>query len=76
MKQKVCEYLASVIVNNNEVRLVKKNGRYFIHWGEANKIKDEQELTTPKGRRPSLNQVHKKFLEACKAAEYIKFSKL
>jgi len=76
MGQIINEYLASAIVNNNEVRLVTRDKRYFIHWGEAGKIKAEQELLTPKGRIPSQNSAHKKFLEAIKAAEYLKFNRL
>jgi hypothetical protein len=70
------QFLASAIVNGNEIRLVKKDSRYFIHWGEENKLKAQQELLTPKGRRPSQTSVHKKFLEAVKSTQYLKFSKL
>ena len=76
MKQTINEYLASVVVNGNEVRLVLKNNRYFIHWGEEDKLKAEQELLTPKGRKPCQNSAHKKFLEAVEATRYLKFSKL
>jgi hypothetical protein len=44
--------------------------------GEAGKIKAVQELLTPTGRKPSQNSAHKKFLEAIKAAQYLKFSRL
>jgi hypothetical protein len=71
------QFLASAIVNGNEVQLIIDSGTYYIKWGEAAKEgKTRTKLTTPKGRKPSLNQVHNQFLEACKAAEYIKFSKL
>jgi hypothetical protein len=70
------QFLASTIVNGNEVKLVKENGGYFIHWGEEDKTKAIQELLTPSGRKPSQSSAHKKFLEAAKAAEYLKFSKL
>lgn len=76
MKQTTNEYLASAIVNGNEVRLVTRDGRYFIHWGEEDKIKAVQELLTPTGRRPSQNSAHKKFLEAVESTRYLKFSKL
>lgn len=76
MGQIVNEYLASAVVNGNEVRLVTRDGRYFIHWGEEGMIKAVQELLTPKGRRPSQNSAHKKFLEAVEAAQYLKFSRL
>jgi hypothetical protein len=69
--------LALSIVNGNEVQLIKESGWYFINWGEAGKDgKTRTKLQTPSGRRLPLNQVYKQFLEACKAAEYIKFSKL
>jgi hypothetical protein len=68
--------LVTMIVNNNEVKLVNKGNQYFIHWGEKDKLKSTQELRTPSGRKISQKSAHKKFLEACKAAEYIKFSKL
>ena len=76
MGQIVNKYLASTIVNGNEVRLVTRNGRYFIHWGEEGKIKAVQELLTPSGRKPSQSSAHKKFLEAVEATQYLKFSKL
>jgi hypothetical protein len=76
MKQIISEYLASAIVNGNEVRLVTRNKGYFIHWGEAGKVKSIQELRTPTGRKISQNSAHKRFLEATKAAQYLKFSKL
>ena len=76
MGQITNEYLASAIVNGNEVRLVTRDNRYFIHWGEQGKIRAEQELLTPKGRKPSQNSAHKKFLEAIKAAQFLKFSRL
>ena len=69
--------LAVRVVNSNEVQLIKESDWYYINWGEANQSgKAESRLETPKGYKPSLNQVHKQFLEACKAAEYIKFLKL
>ena len=76
MGQIVNEYLASAIVNGNEVRLVTRDKRYFIHWGEEGMIKAVQEILTPTGRKPSQNSAHKKFLEATKAAQYLKFSRL
>lgn len=76
MKQVINEYLASVIINNNEVRLVTRDGGYFIHWGEQGKTKSVQELLTPTGRVPSQSSAHKKFLEAIEASRYLKFSRL
>ena len=70
-------FIASNTVNGNEVQLIKESGHYFINWGEATKEgKTRTKLQTPSGRKPSINQIYKQFLEACKAAEYIKFSKL
>ena len=70
-------FITSKTVNGNEVQLIKESGWYYINWGEASqKGKTRTRIETPKGRKPSINQVHKQFLEACKAAEYIKFSKL
>ena len=76
MKQIVNEFLASAVVNGNEVRLVTRDSRYYIHWGEEGRVKAEQELTTPSGRRPSQNSAHKQFLEAVESTRYLKFSKL
>jgi predicted transcriptional regulator len=70
-------FIASKTVNGNEVQLVRELGWYYINWGEASyKGKTRTKLQTRTGRKPSINQVNKRFLEACKAAEYIKFSKL
>jgi hypothetical protein len=76
MGQIINEYLASAIVNGNEIRLVTRDSRYFIHWGEAGMIKAVQELLTPTGRKPSQSSAHKKFLEAIEASRYLKFSRL
>jgi hypothetical protein len=70
------QFLASAIVNGNEIRLIKERNRYFIHWGEEGKVKAVKELLTPTGRKPSQASAHKKFLEAVKATQYLKFSKL
>ena len=70
------QFLASTIVNGNEIKLVKENSRYFIHWGEHNRVKAIKELLTPSGRKPSQSSAHKKFLEAVKATQYLKFSRL
>ncbi len=76
MGQIINEFLASAVVNGNEVRLVTRDSRYFIHWGEEGMIKAVQELLTPTGRKPSQNSAHKKFLEAIAAAQHLKFSRL
>lgn len=77
------QFIISTIVNGNEVKLYKtltwNNGSrysYFIHWGEANTQMSKQELLTPKGRTPSEGGAIKHFLNAAKAAQYLKFSKL
>jgi hypothetical protein len=70
------QFLASAIVNGNEIRLVEEQNRYFIHWGEANKPKAIKELVTPTGKKPSQASAHKQFLEAVESTRYLKFSKL
>ena len=75
-RNKMKQFLASAIVNGNEIRLIKERNGYFIHWGEEGKTRAIQELLTPKGRRPSQNSAHKKFLEAVESTQYLKFSRL
>jgi hypothetical protein len=75
-RNKMKQFLASAIVNGNEIRLIKERNGYFIYWGEEGKVKAVKELLTPKGRKPSQNSAHKKFFEAIKALQYLKFSKL
>lgn len=75
------EFQASTIVNGNEVKLYRKyypGGKYsyYIYWGEANTQMSKQELLTPSGRTPSVGGAIKHFLNAAKAAQYLKFSKL
>ena len=70
------QFLASTIVNGNEIKLIKENNGYFIHWGAENKTKAIKEILTPSGRKPSQNTAHKKFLEAVESTRYLKFSKL
>ena len=70
------QFLASAIVNGNEIRLVKENSGYFIYWGEENRTKAIQEILTPTGRKPSQNSAYRKFLEAVESTRYLKFSKL
>jgi hypothetical protein len=76
MKQIINEFLASAVVNGNEVRLVTRDNRYYIHWGEEGRVKAEQELLTSCGNRPSQTSAHKKFLEAVESTRYLKFSRL
>jgi len=68
--------LLTVTVNGNEIAFVKDQGHYFIHWGEEDRVKAVQELTTPSGRKPCQATAHKKFLEAVEATRYLKFSRL
>lgn len=70
------QFLASAIVNGNEIRLVEKQDRYFIYWGEVDKPKAVKELLTPTGKKPSQENAHKQFLEAVEATRHLKFSKL
>ena len=70
------QFLASSIVNGNEIAFVKEGGYYFIHWGEADRVKAIQKITTPTGRKPSQNSAHKQFLEAVEATKVLKFSRL
>jgi hypothetical protein len=76
MGQIINEYLASAIINGNEIRLVTRDDRYFIHWGEEGMIKAVQELLTPTGGKPSQSNAHKQFLEAIEATRYLTFSRL
>ena len=70
------QFLASAIVNGNEIRLVEKQDRYFIYLGEVDKPKAVKELLTPTGKKPSQENAHKQFLEAVEATRHLKFSKL
>jgi len=71
------QFIASAIVNGNEVQLIKELGWYYINWGDSTQVgKTRTRIETSTGSKPYLKQVHKQFLEACKAAEYLKFSKL
>jgi uracil DNA glycosylase len=70
------QFLASAIVNGNEIRLVEKQDRYFIYWGEVDKPKAVKELLTLKGKKPSPVSAHKQFLEAIEATKHLKFSRL
>ena len=69
--------LATVEVNGNEVYLVKEEEQYLIYWGQAKQEgKASIEILTPKGRKPTKSSAYKKFLEAVKAAQYLKFERL
>jgi hypothetical protein len=69
--------IVKATINDNEVSLVKQYGRYFIYWGEPlDNHQASTELLTPSGRIPPQASAHKKFIQAVKAAQYLKFSKL
>jgi hypothetical protein len=69
--------IAKATVNDNEVSLVKQDDRYFIYWGEPlDNYQSSTELLTATGKIPSQTSSHKKFIQAVKAAKYLKFSKL
>ena len=69
--------IAKATINDNEVSLVQEHDGYFIYWGEPlDQYQSKTELLTPKGRRPSQNSAHKKFLEAVESTQYLKFSRL
>ena len=69
--------IAKATVNDNEVKLVEEDQGYFIYWGEPlDQYQSKTELLTPKGRKPSQSSAYKKFTQAVKAAQYLKFSKL
>lgn len=70
------QFLASSIVNGNEIQLIKEGEYYFIYFGEQEKPKSIKKLTTPTGRRTSQNSAHRQFMQAVQAAKYLKFSKL
>jgi hypothetical protein len=75
-RNKMKQFLASAIVNSNEIRLIKERNGYFIYWGEESKTKAIQEILTPSGRKPCQATAHKRFLEAVESTQYLKFSKL
>ncbi len=69
--------IASTTVNDNLVELVQEGNKHYIYWGEAiGEYQTKTELLTPSGRIPSKTSAYKKFLKACKAAQYLKFEKL
>ena len=69
--------ISTTTVNGNEIQLVKELNRYYIYWGEVKEhYRAKAELLTPSGRIPSQTSAIKKFLQAARAAEYLKFEKL
>ena len=71
------QFIASATVNDNEVKLIEEDQGYFIYWGEPlDQYQSKTELLTPKGKKPSQSSACKKFMQAVKAAQYLKFSKL
>ena len=71
------QFIASATVNDNEVKLVEEDQGYFIYWGEPlDQYQSKTELLTPTGKKPSQSSAYKKFMQAVKAAQYLKFEKL
>lgn len=71
------QFLASATVDNSEVKLVKEDDSYFIYWGVSRSThQTKTQLLTPSGRKPSQSSVHKQFLQAVKALNHVKFSKI
>jgi hypothetical protein len=71
------QFIASATVNDNEVKLIEEDQGYFIYWGEPlDQYQSKTELLTPTGKKPSQSSAYKKFMQAVKAAQYLKFSKL
>lgn len=69
--------LATMVVNDNKVQFIEESSKYFIAWGDIeSEILTKTEIKTPSGRKISQKSAHKKFLEACKASQYLKFSRL
>ena len=69
--------IAKATINDNEVKLVEEDQGYFIYWGEPlDQYQSKTKLLTPTGKKPSQSSAYKKFIQAVKAAQYLKFSKL
>ena len=59
------QFIASAIVNGNEVQLVKERNKYFIYWGESSTdSRTETELLTLKENPVKESDAIKQFLEA------------
>ena len=71
------QFIASAIVNGNEVQLIKQDTTYSICWGESSDdTRSQTELLTLKGNPVKESDAIKQFLQATEAAQYLTFSKL
>jgi hypothetical protein len=71
------QFIASAIVNGNEVQLIKQDNTYSICWGKSSDdTRSQTELLTLKGNPVKESDAIKQFLQAVEAAQYLTFSKL
>jgi hypothetical protein len=71
------QFIASAIVNGNEVQLIKQDNIYSICWGESSDdTRSQTELLTLEGDPIKESDAIKQFLQAAEAAQYLIFSKL
>jgi hypothetical protein len=71
------QFIASAIVNGNEVQLIKQDDTYSIRWGESSDdTRSQTELLTLEGDPIKESDAIKQFLQAAEAAQYLIFSKL
>jgi hypothetical protein len=71
------QFIASAIVNGNEVQLIKQDNTYSIRWGESSDdARSQTELLTLEGNPVKESDAIKQFLQAAEAAQYLTFSKL
>ncbi len=71
------QFIASAIVDGNEVQLIKQDDTYSIRWGESSDdTRSQTELLTLEGDPIKESDAIKQFLQAAEAAQYLIFSKL
>jgi hypothetical protein len=71
------QFIASAIVDGNEVQLIKQDDIYSICWGESSDdTRSQTELLTLEGDPIKESDAVKQFLQAAEAAQYLIFSKL
>jgi hypothetical protein len=71
------QFIASAIVNGNEVQLIKQDNTYSICWGESSDdTRSQIELLTLEGNPVKKSNAIKQFLQAAEAAQYLKFNRL
>lgn len=68
--------LLTVNTNNNEITLIQDGSKHYIHWGEPGKPKSKKRITTPSGRNPCQNTVHKQFFQAVEATKHLTFKSI